>query len=179
MKCSKSFTLFCFSVSGGTGRRRRWQRNTADEILFIKTQTHNRKRNGSSPSTTRSSMYLLECRPCHGSVSHRPSLGGHGFNLGPIYVRFVAGEMALGKCSYKHFGFHQSVSFHQNLFHSHPDWPIADVVGRDSSVGTATRYGLEGPGSSPGRDEIFHIRPDRPLGPSSLLQNGYWVSVPG
>jgi len=37
--------------------------------------------------------------------------------------------------------------------------------GPGSSVGIATDYGLEGPGSNPGRDEIF--RPSRPaLGPT-------------
>ena len=37
-----------------------------------------------------------------------------------------------------------------------------------SSVGIATDYGLDGPGSNPGGDEIF--RPSRPaLGPPSLL----------
>ena len=33
-------------------------------------------------------------------------------------------------------------------------------VGRGSSVGIATDYGLDGPGSNPGGDEIF--RPSRP-----------------
>ena len=37
--------------------------------------------------------------------------------------------------------------------------------GPGSSVGIATDYGLDGPGSNPGRDEIF--RPSRPaLGPT-------------
>jgi len=41
------------------------------------------------------------------------------------------------------------------------DWP-------GSSVGVATDYGPDGPGSNPGGDEIF--RPlDRPWGPPSLL----------
>ena len=31
-----------------------------------------------------------------------------------------------------------------------------------SSVGIATDYGLDGPGSNPGRDETFRTRPDRP-----------------
>ena len=48
-------------------------------------------------------------------------------------------------------------------------------VSRDSSVGRATRYELDGPG----RGEIFHTRPDRPWGPLSLLYIGYWVSFPG
>jgi hypothetical protein len=48
-------------------------------------------------------------------------------------------------------------------------------VSRDSSVGRATRYELDGPGGA----EIFRTRPDRPWGPPSLLDNGYWVSFPG
>jgi hypothetical protein len=37
--------------------------------------------------------------------------------------------------------------------------------GPGSSVGIATDYGLDGPGSNPGADEIFH--PSRPaLGPT-------------
>jgi hypothetical protein len=40
--------------------------------------------------------------------------------------------------------------------------------GPGSSVGIATDYGLDGPGSNPGRDEIF--RPSRPaLGPTQPL----------
>jgi len=39
------------------------------------------------------------------------------------------------------------------------------ISGRGSSVGIATDYGLDGPGSNPGGDEIF--RPSRPaLGPT-------------
>ena len=38
-----------------------------------------------------------------------------------------------------------------------------------------TSYGLEDPGSNPGGDEIFRIRPDRPWGPPSLLYNGYQI----
>jgi hypothetical protein len=51
--------------------------------------------------------------------------------------------------------------------------------GRDSVVGIATRYWLDGPGSNPGRSEIFRSRPDRPWGPPSLLYNGYRVSFLG
>ena len=50
-------------------------------------------------------------------------------------------------------------------------WPVfisvdyAAVREPGSSVGIATYYGLEGPGSNPGGDEIFH--PSRPaLGPT-------------
>ena len=42
---------------------------------------------------------------------------------------------------------------------------IGNVCGPGSSVGVATDYGLDGPGSNPGGDEIF--RPSRPaLGPT-------------
>jgi len=41
------------------------------------------------------------------------------------------------------------------------------VCGPGSSVGITTDYGLDGPGSNPGGDEIF--RPSRPaLGPTQL-----------
>jgi len=38
-----------------------------------------------------------------------------------------------------------------------------------SSVGIATDYGLEGPGSNPGGDENFFVRPDRSWGPTQPL----------
>jgi hypothetical protein len=46
--------------------------------------------------------------------------------------------------------------------------------GSGSSVGVATDYGLDGPGSNPGGDE-FSARPDRPWGPLSILCIGYRV----
>ena len=46
------------------------------------------------------------------------------------------------------------------------------------SVGIATDYGLHGPGSDAGGDEIFRTCPDRPWGPPSLLYNGY-TDFPG
>ena len=50
------------------------------------------------------------------------------------------------------------------------------MSGRDSVVGVATRYGLDGPGiESRWRGEIFRICPDRPWGQLSLLYNGYEV----
>jgi hypothetical protein len=47
--------------------------------------------------------------------------------------------------------------------------------GPGSSVGITTDYGLDGPGSNPGGDEIFLTCPERPWGPPSLLKNGYRV----
>ena len=47
------------------------------------------------------------------------------------------------------------------------------VVGRDSSVGIATRYVLDGPGIESWWGEIFHKHPDLSWGPPSLLYNGY------
>jgi hypothetical protein len=44
--------------------------------------------------------------------------------------------------------------------------------------GTVTHYGLDGPGSNSGGDEIFGTHSKRPWGPSSLLYNGT-PSFPG
>ena len=52
------------------------------------------------------------------------------------------------------------------------------IVGRDSSLGIGTRYGLDDPEIESSWDEIFPIYPDRPWGPPSLLYNGYLVSFP-
>jgi len=48
-------------------------------------------------------------------------------------------------------------------------------VGRGSSVGIVTRYGLDGVGSNPGTGEIFRTSPDRPWGPPSFLYVEYQV----
>ena len=52
---------------------------------------------------------------------------------------------------------------------------IVAVVGLDSSVGIATRYGLGGRGSNTSWGEIFRTCSHRPWGPPSLLYNGYRV----
>jgi hypothetical protein len=53
---------------------------------------------------------------------------------------------------------------------------VLQYMGRDSSVGIATGYGLDGTGIEPRwGGEIFRTRPDRPWGPLSLLYNGYRV----
>ena len=49
------------------------------------------------------------------------------------------------------------------------------IYGPGSSVGIATGYGLDGPGSNPGGGEIFRTCPGRPWGPPSLLYNEYRV----
>jgi len=49
------------------------------------------------------------------------------------------------------------------------------VEGRDSSVGIATRHGLDGSGTESGGGEVFRTRPDRPWGLPSLLYNRYRV----
>ena len=49
-------------------------------------------------------------------------------------------------------------------------------VGRDSSVGIASRYGLDGAGIEfRWGGEIFRTRPDRPWDPPRLLYNEYRV----
>jgi hypothetical protein len=53
------------------------------------------------------------------------------------------------------------------------------LSGRDSSVGIATRYGLDGPGFRTGEGAILHTCPDRPRISLSLLYNGYRVSFSG
>jgi len=53
-------------------------------------------------------------------------------------------------------------------------------LGRDSSVGIATRYRLDGPGiESRWGGEIFRTRLDLPWSPPSLLYIGYCASFPG
>jgi len=49
------------------------------------------------------------------------------------------------------------------------------IVGRVSSVGIVTGYGLDGPGIESHWGEIFRTCPDRHWGPPSLLYNGYRV----
>ena len=53
------------------------------------------------------------------------------------------------------------------------------TCGLGSSVGIASDYGLDGPGSNPGGDEIFRTSLGRPWGPPSLLYNGYRVFPEG
>jgi hypothetical protein len=48
-------------------------------------------------------------------------------------------------------------------------------MGQDSSVGIATRYGLEGPVIESRWGDILRARPDRPWGTPSLPYNGYPV----
>jgi hypothetical protein len=55
---------------------------------------------------------------------------------------------------------------------------LFDGVGRDSSVGIATRYGLDVPGIEFRWGEIFRTRPDRSWDPRYPLYNGYG-SFPG
>ena len=52
-------------------------------------------------------------------------------------------------------------------------------MGRDSSVGTVTVYGLESTEIEPRRRRDFCNRPDPPWGPPSDLHNGCRVSFPG
>jgi len=51
-------------------------------------------------------------------------------------------------------------------------------VGRKSSVGIATRNGLDGPGIESWWGENFRTHPGRSWGPARLLFNGYRVSFP-
>ena len=52
---------------------------------------------------------------------------------------------------------------------------LVSIRGQDSSVGIATRYGLDGPGIESRGGEIFRTLPDQPWGLPSLLYKGYRV----
>jgi len=67
----------------------------------------------------------------------------------------------------------------QNIYQSYKKEKVQIKVGRDSSVGIATRYGLDSPtiGFQKGVGD-FRVRPDRPWYPPSLLHNGYQVCFP-
>jgi len=86
----------------------------------------------------------------------------------------TAYQHATFKTLQKHKNFTFFITFVYNLSHE-LRYPYVNTVGWDSSVGTATRYGLDDPRMNPGGGEIFRIRPDRPWSPTSLLNNGYRV----
>jgi hypothetical protein len=54
----------------------------------------------------------------------------------------------------------------------------ATLVSQNSSVGIATRYGIDGPVIESGGGETFRTRTDRPWGPPSFLYDGYRLSFP-
>ena len=70
-------------------------------------------------------------------------------------------------------------SYNFSSFYLILNGPKQLVLGRDRVVGTATHYGLGGPGikSQWGRD--FRTHPDQPWGPPSLRCNEYRVFFPG
>jgi hypothetical protein len=57
---------------------------------------------------------------------------------------------------------------------------VCVCMGRESSVGIATRYGLDGPGIESRWEARFSVpvQTGRPWGAPSLLYNGYRVSFP-
>ena len=74
--------------------------------------------------------------------------------------------------------------FHENSFRGAPVVPcgrtdttklIDALVGRDTSVDIATRYGLDGPGIGSRWGRVFRKRPDRSWGPPSLHYHVYRV----
>jgi len=48
-------------------------------------------------------------------------------------------------------------------------------MGRDNSVGIASRYGLDGPGIESGLGEIFRTHADLTWGPPNHIYNGYQI----
>ena len=73
----------------------------------------------------------------------------------------------------------QRISNHCANYRKNNKYPFNEVD-RDSSVGIATRYGMDGPGTESqwGGGEISRNRAYRPWGPTSLMYNGYRV-LPG
>ena len=64
----------------------------------------------------------------------------------------------------------------ERIFMKFNIWVFLEAGGRHSSVSTATRYGLDGPGiESQWECIIFRTRPDLLWGPPSLLYNVYRV----
>jgi len=53
------------------------------------------------------------------------------------------------------------------------------MLGRDSSAGIATSYGLDELGIEPRDSAIFPTHPDWPCSSPSLLYSGYFLSSPG
>jgi hypothetical protein len=58
-------------------------------------------------------------------------------------------------------------------------WYKTQFESRDSVVGIAIRYGLEGPGIESRWVEIFRTYPDRLLGPTNFLYSAYRVFPEG
>ena len=83
------------------------------------------------------------------------------FDPRSVQVRFVVNKVALGH-RVSSFTWCFPVGIIPPVRHI-PCLNITGVgVGRVSSVDIATRYGLDGPVSNPGGDEIFRTCPDRP-----------------
>ena len=66
----------------------------------------------------------------------------------------------------------------RNLRYTYIQRNFRDLVGRDSVIGIATRYGWTVRGSNPGGAR-FSAHPDRHWGPLRLLYNGYRVFPEG
>ena len=64
------------------------------------------------------------------------------------------------------------LTFGKNALSVWQNVTVYSCMGRDSSVGRAPRYGLDGPGINSRLGDIFRTRPGRPWGPPNLLYNG-------
>ena len=87
------------------------------------------------------------------------------FQITPLFRWHLRGIYKIGICNFKS-GLCFAARFKK---------VYSKRYGPGSSVGIATDYGLDGPGSSPDGGEIFRTSSDRPWGPPSLLYNGYRV----
>jgi hypothetical protein len=126
---------------------------------------------------------LLEC--------FRPLRRAHFRRTGVkivVQIRFVIRSGPYTSLRFLRLMSRDKVHLHPQQSHYCQQKPIAKVLhiqethslpfrssGPGSSVGTATGYGLDGPGIESRWGRIFRTCPGRPWGPPSLLYNGYRV----
>ena len=94
---------------------------------------------------------------------HAPPIGNRTRNPS----KPAAAERNVRPLDHRDWSFHILVLTHSQI--------TVRFMGRDSSVGKATRYGSIVRGSKPGGSDIFRTRPDRRWGPPNLLYNAYRV----
>jgi hypothetical protein len=89
-----------------------------------------------------------------------------------VFVLILPRSCYKDNCLYNH-----PHTFFYIVFHTLCHWSTS--TGRNSSVGIASRYGLEGPGIDSRWEARFSAHVQTGCGPLSLLYNGHQVSFPG
>ena len=109
-----------------------------------------------------------------GAPSAGVYLGLYGADHSPPYSEEIKNWWSYASVpSYTSIACIQPLPIHY-ILHKYVIYIYIYICGPGSSVGIATDYGLDGPGSNPGENEIF--RPSGPaLGPTQPPVNGYRV----